>query len=188
MKDNKFKTIVETAYSIIDKYNFDGANISRIVRASKVSSGVIYRNFGTKENFYRFLYYEALADYIQFIDKDEYDKSDIPGRVALMSCAIFEFTRAYPHKSGYIEKYRAAHKEINNSEDITRDFLKELREDVRIWIEEGRFVNIPVNSIYDILIGSMMKLAMNSNDSSEFGSFKIEEIAAKMVNGFLRSY
>ncbi len=185
MRDNKFKTVIDAAYKVIDKYNFEGANISRITREARVSSGIIYRNFGTKENFYKFLYYEALADFIEFIDLNDFNNSDVPGRVKIMTCAVFEFTKVFPEKTMFIEKYREANKEIMYSDDITRDILKELRLDVKIWIQNGKFINIPINSMYAILTGSMIKLALNPAEHEKLESFEVEKIVSKMVDNFL---
>jgi AcrR family transcriptional regulator len=118
LNESKKQTILNAGFRIFGEYGYAKASIEDIVREAGISKGSLFYYFGSKKNFFLYLYEYSATIMKQLVDipgdggRPKYlEKTDFFERLEEVKERKMKLTLLYPYMSSFIKKapFEAAH-------------------------------------------------------------------------------
>jgi AcrR family transcriptional regulator len=90
------EAIRSTATTLFASKGFAATSTREICQISGVTKPVLYYYFGSKNQLFKEIVFDAFNEYIKELDRASSDKGEISQRFRRVLATIFEFTRVYP--------------------------------------------------------------------------------------------
>lgn len=111
LNEVKKQAIMNAGFKIFGEYGYSKASIDDIVREAGISKGSLFYYFGSKKNFFLYLYEYAAALMKQTVNgpgedlrTDIMKKTDFFDRLDEIKKRKMKLSSLYPHMSGFIKK------------------------------------------------------------------------------------
>lgn len=152
LKEEKKNRIINSALAVFAKNGYKKATIDEIVILSNISKGLLFHYFGSKKNFYLFLYDYCSKIIIERINKDfDFYETDFFARIQKSMVVKFEVLKAYPHIYDFLLSVYLKDSEVIG-EDI-KIYNNKLRPSfIFEGIDAGKFKEgININDVFKII-------------------------------------
>ncbi|MCK8061057.1 MULTISPECIES: TetR/AcrR family transcriptional regulator [unclassified Fusibacter] len=107
LNNEKIPRVINSAFEIFTKNDYEKASMNNIVKASGVSKGLIYHYFGNKEGLFNFLFDFAMNMSFKGInDSIDWTNTDFFDRYKMMVAAKLGYFKTYPYMLSFFDKYR----------------------------------------------------------------------------------
>jgi len=184
---NKKEKIFVATIEIVKEDGLEGATISKISKLAKVSPGIIYHYFNTKDEIIHSIAVEIREEFLSIYDEDS------PLVLPIFDCYKQIWIRMYhygikePEKMLFMEQYRNSSYEKAAETIQNTGFLKKLHEKNRDAISKGHMKNLPMLAIYAMTIGTAIEFVkLTINGLKPFEKCSMEEVADSICSGLLK--
>ena len=179
----KVHRIINAAFEVFAKNDFEKASTNNIVKQADVSRGLLYHYFKDKQELFDFLLEFSIEESMKNYDKSiDWDDTDMFDRYKITMCTKFELIRNYPYMMDFFTKYRS----LLNNDDIRMRFETDYpgyREKFyyhnmdKINLKEG----VDIEKMINILRWSIKGVTLEFSDKHNMESFDsdIDKLKAK---------
>ncbi len=184
----KKEQIYHSTLEIINQYGLEGVTISKISKKARVSPGIIYHYFNTKEEIIQDLAKEIKREFFGLFEEVEVLKKPILDCYKYAWLEIFQYGMENPEKLIFLEKYRnSAYKKPS---DVAQEFefLHHLMIKSQEEIEKGVLKDLPIEALYTMTIGVAIEFVkMEINGIHSFKNCSIEAVAESICQSILNT-
>lgn len=123
LNNEKITSVLNSAFEIFTKNDYEKASMNNIVKASGVSKGLIYHYFGNKEGLFNFLFDFAMHMSFKAInDSIDWTNTDFFNRYKMMVAAKLGYVKTYPYMLSFFDKYRTHTRTKNIKINIEKEY------------------------------------------------------------------
>ncbi len=183
---SKKEEIHQATIKVVNEYGLEGATISKISKQAKVSPGIIYHYFDTKDEIIKSLFDEVKKSFFNIFSDGEPLKQPILDCYKHIWKQIYRYGLENPEKLLFMEKYRNSAYQKDSEKMAVSSFLRQLSMKNKQAIEEGKMKELPIEAIYTMTVGvsiEFVKLTLNGNDV--FKSCSLESVADAVCRSIL---
>ncbi len=191
MKDNasneKREQIINAALALVVEEGLKGATISQISKRAKLSPGIIYYYFDSKDE----IFHQIFAD-TEHVMVDTMSNGN-PLEMPILDCYqqmwlnMYRFGIENPQRLLYVESYQNSiyYKDrISNTRD---KFLEKVQARTREGIDSGEMKDLPIEAIFAMVFRPAIELSKLQVAGIDFLSrTSIEEIASSVCKSLLK--
>ena len=186
--DTKQEVIFRTTLELVSELGLKGTTISQISKRAKLSPGIIYYYFSSKDEILHKLYRDLESAFIEAINVDD------PLSMPILECyehlwlQTYRFAVANPEALIFVESYQHSIYYKDRISNAREKFLSKVQEKTNESIQEGVLIPLPIEAIYAIVIRPAFELSKLSLAGVDFlYGTTIEEIASSICKGLLLS-
>jgi AcrR family transcriptional regulator len=186
--ENRRELILTTTLVLVSELGLKGTTISQISKRAKLSPGIIYYYFNSKDKILHKLYANLEQVFVDAVSIGD------PLSMPILACYqhlwlnTYQFGLANPQALIFVESYQHSiyfKDRISNARD---NFLLEVQEKTNEGIREGALKPLPIEAIYAIIIRPAFELSKLQLAGVDFLSgITIEEIASSICKSILLS-
>ncbi|HEU5100321.1 MAG TPA: TetR/AcrR family transcriptional regulator [Roseiflexaceae bacterium] len=103
---DKRATILQAALELIAEHGFHGAPMALVAQRAKVSAGIIYHYFASKEELIRALYQQVEADFNRALLAGSPQSLPIAEAFQQLWLNAYRFYRTHPFETRFLEQYK----------------------------------------------------------------------------------
>ena len=180
--------ILEATLELVAELGLKGTTISQIYKKAKLSPGIIYYYFNSKDEILHQLYRHLECEFIDSIRQDD------PLMMPILECyqslwlGTYQFGVKNPNALIFVESYQNSvyyHDRISNARD---QFLAVLQVKTNENIENGVLKPLPIEAIYAMIIRPALELSKLTLAGVDFlYGTSIEEIASAICKSLLQT-
>jgi AcrR family transcriptional regulator len=152
---DKKQAILNATLDLIAEHGFHGTSVSMIVKASKVSTGIVYHYFESKDDIIAALYWELKREFGRLILRDLNFDDDWQGRIRQLWFNAFRYFATHPREIRFLEQY--------DNSPYAREPINDVMQRLQTMIEEdiaqGRIKALPFPALEALTVGVAFKLA-----------------------------
>lgn len=152
---DKKQAILQATLNLIAEHGFHGTSVSMIVKASKVSTGIVYHYFESKDDIIAALYTELKREFGQILLQGVNFEDAWQVRVRQLWFNAFHYFVNHPREIRFLEQY-------DNSpyhDEAMDEMLQTLQTMINEDIAQGRIKALPVAALEALTVGVAFKLA-----------------------------
>lgn len=184
----KKELILKAALELVSELGLKGTTISQISKRAKLSPGIIYYYFNSKDEILHKLYSDLELAFIDSINTDE------PLTMPILECyqnlwlRTYEFGIENPNALIFVESYQNSIYYNDRISSAREKFLSQLQEKTSRSIKEGELKPLPIEAIYAIIIRPAFELSKLKIAGVDFlYGTTIEEIALSICKSLLQT-
>lgn len=175
LDDIKKQNIINAGFRIFGEYGYSKASIADIIREAGISKGSLFYYFGSKRNYFLYIYKYAVDISKKMIDTSDEDRlteyyeiRDFFDRLEYVKKRKMELTIQYPYMSNFIKKAAfESSKDVNLDVQLVNQKL----------INERTFYNIDLNKFKDGINPTMVLQLLSWCSEGVVNQIKLKNMA-----------
>ena len=185
--NNKVYRIVNSAFKIFSKNDFEKASTALVVKDAKISRGLLYHYFTNKQELFEYLQYFAYHIISESMAREiDWESDDIFDRLSKSMKVKLELIKEYPHVFSFFNRYPHL---------MTADNVKKYQEDEHIQTRQNFYsYNVDHSKIKDNidfnLLLSVSRLTIKGvlNYNIDNHNFETEELNVDEIMNEINKY
>ena len=165
---DKRQAILNATLELIAEHGFHGTSVSMIVKASRVSTGIVYHYFGSKDEIIAALYGEVKGAFGRHLMNGVVFSDDWRTRLKQIWLNAFRYFITHPKELRFLEQY-------DNSpyhHEYADESLNRLKAMIAEDVQQKRIKALPPAALEALTLGVAFKLA-----KAHYGGARIEDEA-----------
>lgn len=182
------QVILDATMKVVVEVGLRATTIALISKKSKMSAGVIYHYFRSKEEMIHEVFSQLEEQFHTLLLKDKpLDKTIMECYKALW-IGTYQFAVANPKQAEYMDRYRHSAYYKDRASDGKKVLLEQLMIKNRSSIEAGELLDIPIETIYAMTNHVALEVArIRISGLDPFKSMSLESLAEAVVKGILKA-
>ena len=181
--------ILKTTLELISEFGLKGTTISQISKRAKLSPGIIYYYFDSKDEILHNLYRDLESAFIELVNIDDPLAKPILECYENLWLRTYDFGIENPNALIFVESYQNSSYYKDRISNAREQFLSRLQEKTNESIKSGELKPLPIEAIYAIIIRPAFELAKLRLAGIDFlYGITIEEIASSICNRLLKTH
>jgi AcrR family transcriptional regulator len=152
---DKRQAILNATLDLIAEHGFHGTSVSMIVKASKVSTGIVYHYFESKDEIIAALYWELKGAFGKYLLQDVKVEDEWQERLKQIWFNAYRYFIHHPKEIRFLEQYDNSPYHKEQLDEVLRPLSAMIAED----IAQGHIKNLPSAALEALTIGVAFKLA-----------------------------
>lgn len=179
--------VLDTALALVVEEGLKGTTISQISKRAKLSPGIIYYYFDSKDEIFHHIFADTEQIFVDTISHGD------PLALPLFDCYqqmwlnMFRFGIENPQRLLYVESYRNSIYFKDRTSNIREKFLERVQEKTREGVQRGEFKDLPIEAIFAMVFRPAIELSKLQVAGFDFLSgTSIEEIAVSVCGSLFK--
>lgn len=171
---DKRQAILNATLDLIADYGFHGTSVSMIVKASKVSTGIVYHYFESKDEIIAALYAEVKQGFGKYLLRGVDFQAEWQTRLKQLWFNAFHYFIRHPKQIRFLEQYDNSpyhHAEMDET-------MQKLQTMITDDIAHGRIKALPFAAMEALTVGVAFKLAKSICNGSQIEDEAVLEAVA----------
>lgn len=189
-EDPKIQTqelILNATLTLVVEVGFKGTTIAQISKRARLSPGVIYYHFSSKDEILHQLFADAEQLFVDTISSGNPLEMPILDCYRQMWLNTYRFGIENPKRLIYIESYQNSIYYRGRTSNIRENFLKKMQAKTRESIERDELKDLPIEAIFVLVFRPAMELSKLQLAGIDFLSeVSVEEIASSICRSLLK--
>jgi AcrR family transcriptional regulator len=185
---SKKEVILKATLELVSELGLKGTTISQISKCAKLSPGIIYYYFNSKDEILHELYSNLETAFVDTVNKNAPLAKPILECYQQLWLQTYHFGISNPEALIFVESYQHSiyfKDRISNARDL---FLLKVQEKTDESIKSGTLKPLPIEAIYAIVIRPAFELSKLQLAGVDFLSgITIEEIALSVCKSLLKN-
>lgn len=178
--------ILEATMKVVVEHGLRGTTISQISKQAKMSAGVIYHYYASKEEIIHQLHKKLEDEYRSFVMKENPLELSIAACYKSIWISTYYFAISEPIKMEFIERYHNSAYFKDSIANARREMLEKLEEKNKISVEKGELKDLPIETIYAMTGRVAIEIAkIKQKGHDPFRGYPIETLAESVVRSIL---
>ena len=187
--EGKRDLILKATLALVAELGLKGTTISQISKRAKLSPGIIYYYFDSKDEILHTLYRNLEMAFIEAVNKNNPLSKPILECYKNIWLKTYKFSTENPNALIFVESYQNSIYYQDRISNGREQFLAELKEKTQESINQGTLKPLPIEAIYAIVIRPAFELSKLKLMGIDFlYGTTIEEIASSICKSLLRTH
>jgi len=185
---SKSDVILEATLELVSELGLKGTTISQISKRAKLSPGIIYYYFNSKDEILHTLYRDLELAFIEAVNKKNPLSKPILECYKTLWLRTYNFGIENPNALIFVESYQNSIYYKDRISNGREQFLSRLQEKTSESIKSGELKPLPIEAIYAIVIRPAFELSKLKLAGIDFlYGTTIEEIASSICKSLLKT-
>lgn len=180
------QVILDATMKVVVEVGLRATTIALISKKSKMSAGVIYHYFCSKEEIIHTVFKQLEEQFHTMLLRDNPLEKPIMECYKVLWIGTYRFAVANPTKAEYMDRYRHSAYALDRCSVGREQFLEKLKAKNLSSVEGGELLDVPIETIYAMTNHVALEIArIKISGKDPFKSMTIDSLAEAVVKSIL---
>lgn len=187
VKMDRKEVILYTMMKLVEELGLKGSTISQLAKRAKLSPGIIYHYYESKDEIIHQLYKNIEEEFVERVIQKNPLELPIKECYKAIWLSAYEYSIQNPQEMHYIESYQNSAYFKDSISTARNEFLSKLQEKNKKCVINGELKDLPIETIYAMTGRVAIEIAKISIAGKDpFHIYQVDEIAESVVNGIMK--